>query len=99
MFEEIKAGAVLELDISVPNPFILVWYDKNGEVEYSRWISYDEIKSLIDKIYPEKTFKLHWRYSEDIQIIKGHNIEQAMINAGIGGGALAALDYWEKVKE
>ena len=42
-------------------------------------------------------FKLHW-LSEKPQIVTGDNIADAMNRAGIGKGALPALDYWEEVK-
>ena len=49
----------------------------------------------------ERTFILHWRHGK-AQEVKGSGETQlkalanACNNAGIGGGALAALDYWEE---
>lgn len=45
-----------------------------------------------------KVFKLHWKTGE-IQTVRGEDIYKAMDNAGIGQGALPALDYWEEVNE
>ena len=49
-------------------------------------------------------FRLHWKHG-DVQDIEtehtGSRMEacaDAMNNAGIGGGALRALDYWEELK-
>jgi hypothetical protein len=44
-----------------------------------------------------KTFRLHWLGGK-IEIIYGDNIADAMNRAGIGNGALPALDYWEEVE-
>ncbi len=45
-----------------------------------------------------KKFILHWKNS-DCQVVYGHDIADAVNKAGIGNGALPALDYWEEVKE
>lgn len=45
----------------------------------------------------EKTFILHWNDNKTEEI-KGNSISNAMMKAGIGGGALIALDYWEEKK-
>jgi hypothetical protein len=45
-----------------------------------------------------KTYKLVWKGSPE-QIVRGPDIATAMNNAGIGHGALPALDYWEEIKE
>ena len=45
-----------------------------------------------------KTFILHWLTGKD-ETITGMNIQDAFLRAGIGGGAMRALDYWEEVKE
>ncbi len=47
---------------------------------------------------------LHWK-GDDTQELEGWGVSRttaaadAMNSAGIGGGALAALDYWEAEKE
>lgn len=45
-----------------------------------------------------KTYRLHWRngIAEDIE---GTSPEDAFNRAGIGAGALSALDYWEELSE
>lgn len=45
-----------------------------------------------------KTFILHWLGSSEPETIKGYDIADAFRRAGYGGGALAALDYYEEVK-
>jgi hypothetical protein len=44
-----------------------------------------------------KTFKLHWLHGQ-VDTVEGYDIADAFRRAGFGGGALAALDYWEEVK-
>jgi len=44
-----------------------------------------------------KKFILHWRGGMRDQIIEGNDIADAVNRAGIGQGALPALDYWEPV--
>lgn len=44
----------------------------------------------------DKVFKLHWKMGE-IEIVQGEDIADACRRAGIGHGALAALDHWEEV--
>jgi len=44
-----------------------------------------------------KTFILHWRGGMKDQIVEGYDIADAFNKAGIGHGALPALDYWEPV--
>ena len=51
-----------------------------------------------EKEIKPKKFRLHWKTGNP-QIVTGHSIEEACNNAGIGGGAIAALDYYEEVKE
>ena len=49
-------------------------------------------------------FRLHWKHGETQDIETEHTgnrmeaCADAMNNAGIGGGALRALDYWEELK-
>lgn len=45
-----------------------------------------------------KKFKLHWLDGKT-EIVEGYNIADACRRAGIGNGALRALDYYEPVKE
>jgi len=47
---------------------------------------------------PDKTFILHWRGGMKDEEINGRSIADAMRRAGIGGGAMGALDYWEESK-
>ena len=47
----------------------------------------------------DKQFKLHWKGSLDTQIVTGRTPSEAMNNAGIGSGALPALDHWEEIEE
>lgn len=46
----------------------------------------------------DKHFVLHWKGTPEDQHVYGRNIAEACNNAGIGAGALPALDYWEQVK-
>lgn len=43
-----------------------------------------------------KRFQLHWLDGQ-IEVVEGHSIVDACRRAGIGCGALSALDYWEEV--
>ncbi len=43
-----------------------------------------------------KRFRLHWR-DGTAQDIEGADIQQAVNAAGIGNGAMFAMDYWEKL--
>jgi len=45
-----------------------------------------------------KTFKLNWRTGKP-QFVTGTDIADACNRAGIGAGALPALDYWENVPD
>lgn len=45
-----------------------------------------------------KKFILHWLDGK-IETVKGRTIREAMNNAGIGAGALAALNYYESFYE
>ncbi|GEM_PF-4306089 len=45
-----------------------------------------------------KEFRLHWLQGKP-EIVKGTDIADACRRAGIGNGALPALDYFEEVKE
>ena len=45
-----------------------------------------------------KTYIIHWLDGK-AEIIKGNDATEAFRNAGIGRGALAAIDYYEEVKE
>ncbi len=44
-----------------------------------------------------REFRLHWRDGKKEEI-KGSDIADAMRHAGIGGGAIRALDYYEEIK-
>lgn len=46
-----------------------------------------------------KKFKLHWRGTSPAEIVEGNTIADAFNRAGYGAGALAALDYYEEVKD
>lgn len=50
-----------------------------------------------------RTFELHWLHGE-VQIVEApdtgnqhETLANAMMLAGLGGGALRALDYWREV--
>jgi len=45
-----------------------------------------------------KKYNLHW-YSGRIETITGNTIDEVFRNAGYGGGALSALDYYEEAME
>lgn len=45
-----------------------------------------------------KKYKLYW-LDEKTEIIEGYDIVDAFNRAGIGRGALLALDYYEEIKE
>ena len=42
------------------------------------------------------SYILHWR-GGDTQVVHGRDAADAMTQAGLGHGALQALDYWEKI--
>lgn len=44
-----------------------------------------------------KKYKLHW-LDGHTQIIEGYDVVDAFNRAGIGRGALPALDYYEEIK-
>lgn len=46
----------------------------------------------------DKLFRLHW-FAGKAEDIWGENVQDAFYRAGIGNGAMAALDYWEEVKQ
>jgi len=43
-----------------------------------------------------KKFRLHWLDGQT-ELVEGHDIADACRRAGIGNGALRALDYWETI--
>lgn len=43
-----------------------------------------------------KEYRLYWRDGSQ-ETVYGETISHAMNSAGIGGGALRALDYWEEI--
>lgn len=45
-----------------------------------------------------RTFRLHW-WDGKVEEVHGNNIADACMKAGIGAGALPALDYWEEIKD
>ena len=44
-----------------------------------------------------KTFRLYWLDGKT-EIVEGETIAKAFSNAGYGGGAIRALDYYKEVK-
>jgi hypothetical protein len=44
-----------------------------------------------------KRFNLYWLDGK-VEPVEGTDIKDACRNAGIGDGALSALDYWEQAK-
>lgn len=53
----------------------------------------DTLLETFDSYADERVFTLYW-LTGDAQTITGPDIATAMNNAGIGGGALGALDFW-----
>lgn len=47
---------------------------------------------------PNKRFRLHWRGGKTEEVI-GPEIASAMNNAGYGGGAVRALDWYEEIHD
>ncbi|QRY51769.1 hypothetical protein [Mycolicibacterium septicum] len=47
---------------------------------------------------PNKTFRLHWLHGATMDTV-GPGAVTAFNRAGVGRGALAALDYFEEVAE
>jgi hypothetical protein len=45
-----------------------------------------------------KIYNLYWLHGK-VDRVEGDTIEQAFANAGFGGGAIRALDYYEEVSE
>lgn len=45
-----------------------------------------------------KKFRLHWLDGK-VELVEGYDIADACRRAGIGNGALPALDYYEEVTE
>jgi len=58
------------------------------------------MKSRHEKLYPgDKLFRFHWRGSSmEPSEGYGRDATDAFSRLGYGGGAAAALDYWEQVK-
>lgn len=46
----------------------------------------------------DKKFLLFWLGDDTVQVVNGRNISSAMNNAGIGAGALPALDFHSELK-
>jgi hypothetical protein len=46
-----------------------------------------------------KTFILFWKTKDRWEIVRGPDIASAANNAGIGGGALGAMDYYQEITE
>lgn len=52
------------------------------------------------KQYPgDKLFRFHWRHDPKPSEGYGRDVADAFARLGYGGGAAAALDYHEQVKE
>jgi len=43
-----------------------------------------------------KRFKLHWLDGK-IETVEGTDINDACMKAGLGQGAMRAMDYWEEI--
>lgn len=43
-----------------------------------------------------KTFRLHW-LDQKTEEVQGYDIADAFRRAGYGGGAIAALDWYEEI--
>lgn len=59
-----------------------------------------ERKTFGDLLPPEKekTFLLHWLGQDEPEEVKGENIVRAFTAAGLGAGAIAALDWYEEIE-
>ena len=44
----------------------------------------------------EQEFTLYWMGCSTPEVVKGTSISNALNNAGYGGGAIGALDFYEK---
>lgn len=60
---------------------------------------FGELLASEQLVIPEKTFLLHWIDRDEPQEIKGETIARAFTLAGFGTGAIAALDWYEEIKE
>lgn len=58
----------------------------------------DNIEELVDFLNGEKNFVVYWRYGEHT-VMKGKTIEEAFTKAGYGGGAIAAVDFYNRDSE
>lgn len=45
----------------------------------------------------KRRFLLHWKGSDKPELVEGSGPADAMTRAGYGGGAIAALDYYEEL--
>jgi hypothetical protein len=73
---------------------------KEGVLEF-RKVTVDALKKFFElatTAAAEREWVLFWRTGEK-QVIKGPTIEQAFSSAGIGSGALGALDFYDEVNE
>jgi len=55
-----------------------------------------DFRDAIQKSGVMKNFRLHWRDGV-VEIVEGADVADAFRRAGIGAGALPALDYWEEL--
>ena len=56
----------------------------------------DQLRPIVAA--PPTRWALYWRTGER-QVVEGEQIHTAMNNAGVGAGALAALDFYKKGDE
>lgn len=46
----------------------------------------------------QKLFNIHWTDGKE-ELVMGNTVQEAFRDAGIGGGAMSAVDYYEEVKD
>ena len=66
----------------------------SGEICFT-WPTVLGLLNKLDELDPDKVFTLFWR-TGTAQLVTGATVEQACNNAGISGGAIAALDWWAR---
>jgi hypothetical protein len=46
-----------------------------------------------------KYFNVHYTFDNKVERIQGETIEEAFKNAGMGGGIMRVVDFWEEITE
>lgn len=92
------------MEIKLPDGNTVTLADLKADVEAAQekfvsgefcftWPTVLGLLNKLDELNPEKVFTLFWR-TGTAQLVTGASIDQACNNAGIGGGAMRALDWW-----